>query len=157
MKLVLSSRVGANSCSAKVVASAGPSVSSSMAARKPPWTCPIGFVNSRVASNRTRILPLPGSASSTFQPSSFAAGGGGISPRAAAQNGLSPSAMCPSRLASSLGLVQRHGGADEGLQRRLVDLLSLAEVDGTPRVPLEAGVEQARRILQRRAFGEGHL
>src|ERR1700732_4172481 len=60
-------------------------------------------------------------------------------------------------LALGFGLVQGHGGADEGLQRLLVYLLALAEVDGTPCVPLKTGVEEARRILQSRPFGEGHL
>src|SRR5581483_5346389 len=55
------------------------------------------------------------------------------------------------------GLVQGHRGTNEGLQRLLVDLPALAEVDGTPRVPFETGVEEARRILQGGAFGEGHL
>src|SRR5262249_54419726 len=54
-------------------------------------------------------------------------------------------------------LVQGHGGANESLQCLLVYLLALVKVDGTPCVPLKAGVEEARRILQSRAFGEGHL
>src|SRR5262245_39723306 len=54
-------------------------------------------------------------------------------------------------------LVQGHGLADESLQCLLVDLLALVEVDRTPRVPLEARVEQARRILQGRPLGERHL
>ena len=41
-----------------------------------------------VASNWTRIRPLPGFASRTFQPSSFAAGGGGISPRRPPRRGF---------------------------------------------------------------------
>src|SRR5262249_4929614 len=61
------------------------------------------------------------------------------------------------RLAFGFGLVQDHGGANERLQRRLVDLVALVEVDGTPYVPLKTGIEEARRILQARAFGEGHL
>src|SRR5262245_4990014 len=61
-----------------------------------------------------------------------------------------------SALASS-GLVQGHGGAHESLQRLLVDLLALVKIDGTPRVPVEAGVEEARRVLQGRPCGEGHL
>src|SRR5262245_61372660 len=60
-------------------------------------------------------------------------------------------------LASSCGLVQGHGGANESFQRLLVDLLALVEVDGTSCVPLKTGVEEARRILQRRTFGESHL
>src|SRR5688572_4101874 len=55
------------------------------------------------------------------------------------------------------GLVQGHGGADEGLQRLLVYLFALMEVDGTPCVPVKAGVEEAGRIFQSRSFGEGHL
>src|SRR6516225_11839035 len=60
-------------------------------------------------------------------------------------------------LALGSGLVEGHGGANEGLQRLLVYLLALVEVDGTPCVPLKTGVEEARRILQSRPFGEGHL
>ena len=56
-----------------------------------------------------------------------------------------------------LGLVQGHGGANESLQRLLVDLVAFVEVDGAPGVAFEAGVEEARRILQRGALGEGHL
>src|SRR4030095_583018 len=58
---------------------------------------------------------------------------------------------------ASLSLVQGHGCPDEPLQRRLVDLLALVEVDGAPCVSLEARVEETRRVLQRRPFGEGHL
>src|SRR5215470_12029784 len=60
-------------------------------------------------------------------------------------------------LALGSRLVQGHGGANERLQRLLVYLLALVEVDGTPRVSVKTGVEEARRILQSRAFGEGHL
>src|SRR5215472_3100421 len=54
-------------------------------------------------------------------------------------------------------LVQAHCGANEGLQRSLVDLLALVEIDGTPGVALETRVEEAGRILEVRPFGEGHL
>ena len=37
------------------------------------------------------------------------------------------------------------------------DLLALVEVDRTPRIALEAGVEEVRGILQRGALGEGQL
>src|SRR5476649_110278 len=60
-------------------------------------------------------------------------------------------------LASGCGLVEGHGGANESLQRLLVYLLALVEVDGTPCVPVKTGVEEARRILQSRPFREGHL
>jgi hypothetical protein len=60
-------------------------------------------------------------------------------------------------LALGCGLVQGHGGANESPQRLLVYLLALVEIDGTPCGPLKTGVEEARRILQSRPFGEGHL
>src|SRR5436190_5635576 len=63
----------------------------------------------------------------------------------------------PSRLCFPTGAVERDGGADERLERVRVDLLALADVDRAPRVPLEARVEELRRILQRRAFGESQL
>ena len=37
--------------------------------------------------------------------------------------------------------IKRHCSADEILQRRLVDLVALLDVDGTPDIPVEAGVE----------------
>ena len=39
--------------------------------------------------------------------------------------------------------VQRHGLSDQRLQGGSVDLLALANVDGPPYVPIEAGVEEA--------------
>src|SRR5581483_9904363 len=54
-------------------------------------------------------------------------------------------------------LVQRDGGPDERLQGLLVDPVALPEVDRAPHVAVEAGIEEARRVLQRRAPGEGHL
>jgi hypothetical protein len=41
-----------------------------------------------------------------------------------------------------LGLIQRHGGANERLERLLVDLVALMEIDGAPRVSFEARVEE---------------
>jgi hypothetical protein len=40
------------------------------------------------------------------------------------------------------GRVQRHGRANKSLQSLLVNLLALVEVDGTPGVAIEAGVEE---------------
>src|SRR5947208_15820293 len=54
-------------------------------------------------------------------------------------------------------LVQGHGGANQSPQRLLVYFLALVEVDGTPGVALKARVEEARRILEVRPFGESHL
>jgi hypothetical protein len=41
------------------------------------------------------------------------------------------------------GRVQRHGRANKSLQCLVIDLLALVEVDGTPGVAIEAGVEEA--------------
>ena len=53
--------------------------------------------------------------------------------------------------------IERHGGADEILQGRLVDLVAFVDVDGAPDVALEAGVEETGRVLQRSSLGEGQL
>src|SRR5262249_22068679 len=39
--------------------------------------------------------------------------------------------------------VQRHGGANERLQRLFVNLVALMKVDGAPHIAFEAGVEKA--------------
>ena len=38
-----------------------------------------------------------------------------------------------------------------------IDRVALMEVDGAPGIAFEAGIEEARRVLQRRTLGEGHL
>src|SRR6476646_7557050 len=53
--------------------------------------------------------------------------------------------------------VERDGLADERLQRRLVDLLILGDVDRAARLALQARVEQALGIIQRRALHERQL
>src|SRR5215813_14935224 len=53
--------------------------------------------------------------------------------------------------------IQHHRGANEVLEGLLVDLLAFMDVDGAPDIPLEAGVEEPRRVLQRSSPGEGHL
>src|SRR5258705_7209961 len=58
---------------------------------------------------------------------------------------------------SSHRRVQCHGGANERLQRLFINLVALMEIDGTPGVAFEAGVEEACRVLQRGALGKGHL
>src|SRR5215471_1643418 len=55
------------------------------------------------------------------------------------------------------GRVQGHGGANESLQRLLVNRLALAEVDGAPGTALKTGIEEPRRILQSRPICERHL
>src|SRR2546426_6703394 len=53
--------------------------------------------------------------------------------------------------------VQCHGGANERLERLFIDLVALMEIDGTPGVAFEAGVEEAGRVRKRSALGEGHF
>src|SRR6266849_10017961 len=65
--------------------------------------------------------------------------------------------MSRPRPLAGLGRVQRHGGANERLQRLFINLVALMEIDGAPGVAFEAGVEEAARVLQRGALGEGHL
>src|SRR5262252_9201176 len=60
----------------------------------------------------------------------------------------------PLRLPASRSRVQRDGALDEILERALVELLALVDVDGTPHVALEARVEELRRILQPSALEE---
>src|SRR5438552_4027392 len=73
-----------------------------------------------------------------------------------ARNCASPQ-LCFSAGGSAHRRVQCHGGANERLQRLFINLVALMEIDGTPGVAFEAGVEEARRVLQRGALGEGHL
>src|SRR2546429_5755176 len=60
------------------------------------------------------------------------------------------------RLALALE-IERHCSADEILQGRLIDLVAFVDVDGAPDIPLEAGVEQTGRVLQRSSPGKCHL
>src|SRR5215470_564652 len=53
--------------------------------------------------------------------------------------------------------VQRHRTPDERLERRLVELLAFTKVDGTPRVALEAGVEEPRGVLHLSPFEKRQL
>ncbi len=55
---------------------------------------------------------------------------------------------CPRLPALLRRRVEVHGGTNQRLQRPFVDLVVLMDVDGTPGVALEAGVEEARRVLQ---------
>jgi hypothetical protein len=86
-KLTFNSRVGANSPSGKVATRAGPSVSSSIAAKNPPWTLPIGLVNSWPAAKRTSISPCSGTTETSSHPNVAAAGGRGTRPSTASQKG----------------------------------------------------------------------
>src|SRR2546426_8501673 len=58
---------------------------------------------------------------------------------------------------SSRRRVQCHGGANERLERLFINLVALMEIDGTPGVAFEAGVEEAGRVRKRSALGEGHF
>src|SRR5437588_8084185 len=72
-----------------------------------------------------------------------------------------PSRRCSSDLRFLLRgarrCVQRDGGADERFQRLLVDSAALVDVDGAPHIAVEAGIEEARGIVERGTLGEGQL
>ena len=87
MKFVLSSIVTPNSSFSSVVASAGPTVSSSIAATKPRLDVAERIARSAVASYWTRMRPLSGVASSTFRAEEPGRGGMPSSPRSAFQKG----------------------------------------------------------------------
>src|SRR5262249_35069067 len=53
--------------------------------------------------------------------------------------------------------VGSHRGADESLEGSVVDLLSFAEVDRAPRVPVQAGIEELSRVLDGGSASEGKL
>ena len=55
------------------------------------------------------------------------------------------------------GRVEGDGGANERLQGFLVNLVAFAKVDRAPDIAVQTGIEKARWVFQRRAFGEGHL
>src|SRR4051812_11118158 len=61
------------------------------------------------------------------------------------------------RSAFGFGGVVRHGRADKGLERLLIDLVAFVEIDGAPHIAVEAGVEEARRVCKRGAIREGEL
>jgi hypothetical protein len=82
------SSVGANCPSGSVAIRAGPSVSSSIAARKPPCTVPAGLTNSGRAWNETSIVPRSGSTATNSHPSAAAAGGAGALPAWMSQNNI---------------------------------------------------------------------
>ncbi len=85
--------VGANRPGPSVATSAGPRVSSSIAARNPPWIAPTGFRNCSLAVNATSIVPASGSIATSSHPSRVAAGGGAARPSITSQNG--PSRITP--------------------------------------------------------------
>src|SRR5277367_3239197 len=53
--------------------------------------------------------------------------------------------------------VGRHRGADELLEGSFVDLLPFAEVDRTPHVPFQAGIEELLRVCKGGSASEGEL
>src|SRR5271167_488254 len=65
---------------------------------------------------------------------------------------------------SSIGLrlglafeIKRHGGADELLEGSFVDLLPVAEVDRTPHIPFQAGIEELLRVFDGGSASKGEL
>src|ERR1051326_8162503 len=61
------------------------------------------------------------------------------------------------RSALGFGGVVRARGADEGLERLLVDLVTFLEIDGAAHSAVKAGIEEACRIGKRRAARKGEL
>lgn len=59
-----------------------------------------------------------------------------LGPLAARYRGLPPGL----RIAFALE-IERHCSANEILQRHLIDLVPFMDVDGTPDIPVEAGIE----------------
>src|SRR5262249_20345774 len=55
------------------------------------------------------------------------------------------------------GSVQGNGGANQSLESLRVNLVAFVKIDGAPGVAFQDRVEKARRVIQRRALGEGHL
>src|SRR5215475_1958271 len=76
-------------------------------------------------------------------------------PRSCGPTSLDPTPSARSKTGTER--VQRYGGANQSLQCLLIDLVALAEVDRAPRVALEARVEEAGWVLERRPLGKGHL
>jgi hypothetical protein len=64
-------------------------VSSSIAARNPPWMLPTGFRNASLAAKAVVIVPASTSIETSSHPSVTAAGGGGARPSITSQNGPS--------------------------------------------------------------------
>lgn len=62
------------------------------------------------------------------------------------------SLWCYSLGGFGLALVERDGGADKILERRLVDDIALMNIDGPARLGVKTGVEETVRIVQRCAF-----
>ncbi len=66
-------------------------------------------------------------------------------PQDGAQQRRTEAILTPAlRLVLCLGFaleIERNCGADETLQRRLINLIAFVDVDGAPDIPLEAGVE----------------
>src|SRR5579863_5800092 len=131
-KLTFSSSVGANSPSLSVATRAGPSVSSSIAARKPPCTLPIGLAKPTWASKLTSISPRSGATHDSCQPSRAAAGGAGDRPARKSQNGpvlavagwaaagwsvMRPASQMATTLTATTSLVGSRGAQATGRRR----------------------------------------
>src|SRR4051794_39078133 len=61
------------------------------------------------------------------------------------------------RSALRLRFVEADRRANQVLQRLFIDVVALLEVDGAPRIAVEAGVEEIRRIVHGGTFEEGEL
>jgi hypothetical protein len=68
----------------------------------------------------------------------------GAPPLGSSQSASDPRlSMLSSPVGGRLTRVQCHRGADEPLQRLFINLVALVEIDGTPGVAFETGVEEA--------------
>src|ERR1700692_1527890 len=70
---------------------------------------------------------------------------------------IEPGLLLPGCALSARCGVGRHRGADELLKGGFVDLLPFAEVDRTPRVPFQAGIEELLRVFDGGSAMEGEL
>src|SRR6185437_4857631 len=53
--------------------------------------------------------------------------------------------------------IQTDGGADQLLEGSFVDLVAFMQIDGAPRVPLQAGIEEAPPVFDRSTLEESEL
>src|SRR5437899_883732 len=105
------------------------------------------FVKRDCAATTTPAPSAPRTARCPAQPGNWPACSTQPASRASsslsASSALWPLPRADGRSASSHRDVQCHGGANERLQRLFIDLVALMEIDGTPGVAFEAGVEEA--------------
>src|SRR5262245_21533450 len=105
------------------------------------WSCQTQGMNASTSVRGRRIH-----ASSTTDRTSAA-----MAPRGAGSRVAAP--VLRLLLTRSLQ-IDCHSLADEIFQRGFIDGLSFVDIDGAPDVPLQARVEETRRVFERRSLGE---